>query len=247
MKMQGKVAVVTGASSGMGKAIAIAFVKQGANVVINGRREQALAEAAREIDPTGEHVAAVAGDISNPQTGERLIEEALSRFGRIDTLVNNAGIFVSKPFTEYTTADFASVVSTNMAGFFYVTQYAAAEMLKAGKGHIVTITASGTAEQPIASLPAVMAALTKGGLSTATKSLAIEYAKSGVRVNAIAPGVIRTPMHPAETHDYLDKLHPMGRMGEVEDIVDAVLYLESAQFVTGEVVHVDGGQNAGQW
>ena len=247
MSVHGKVVVVTGGSSGIGKAAAIELVKQGANVVISGRREQALVEAANEIDPTGAHIAYVAGDISDPQIAENLIGEALSRFGRIDTLVNNAGIFISKPFTDYTEADFESVLSINVAGFFQVTQRAVTEMLKAGSGHIVNITASGVAEQPLKAVPSILAALTKGGLNAATKSLAIEYADKGIRVNAVAPGNMKTPMHSVETHVFLGKLHPMGRMGEVQDIVNAIVYLESAQFVTGEILHVDGGQNAGQW
>ncbi|MED1792107.1 SDR family NAD(P)-dependent oxidoreductase [Brevibacillus nitrificans] len=247
MSFQGKVAVITGGSSGIGKAVAIELVKHGAAVVINGRREQALIEAAKEIDPTGERVAYVAGDISDPKLAERVIAEGLSRFGRIDTLVNNAGIFVAKLFTDYTAEDFESVMSTNVAGFFHITQRTLTEMTKVGSGHIVTITASGVAEQPIKAVPAMLAALSKGGLTAATKSLAIEYADKGIRVNAVAPGVIKTPMHPVETHEFLDKLHPMGRMGEVQDVVNAILYLESAPFVTGEILHVDGGQSAGQW
>ncbi|MDR6880008.1 SDR family NAD(P)-dependent oxidoreductase [Bacillus sp. 3255] len=247
MRIQGKVAVITGGSSGIGKAAAIELVKEGANVVINGRREQALIEAAKEIDATGKQVAYVAGDISDPRVADRLIDEALSRFGRIDTLINNAGIFISKPFTEYTEEDFESVLSINVVGFFHITQRAVKEMLKTGSGHIVNITASGVAAQPIKAVPALLAALTKGGLATATKSLAIEYADKGIRVNAVAPGIIKTPMHPPVTHDYLAKLHPVGRMGEEQDVVDAILYLETANFVTGEIVHVDGGQNAGQW
>ncbi|SEO00812.1 Enoyl-(Acyl carrier protein) reductase [Paenibacillus sp. OV219] len=150
-------------------------------------------------------------------------------------------------FTEITEGEFASALSTNVVGLFYLTQLTAREMLKAGTGHIINITASGAADQPIKSVPAVLAALTKGGVSTMTKSQAIEFADRGVRVNAVAPGVIKTPMHAVETHDFLAKLHPMGKMGETKDIVDAILYLESAPFVTGEVLHVDGGQNAGQW
>ncbi|MFF2089356.1 SDR family NAD(P)-dependent oxidoreductase [Paenibacillus sp. NPDC058174] len=247
MTFQHKVAVITGGSSGIGKSAAIDWVKRGGNAVINGRREHALVEAAKEIDPTGEHVAYVAGDISNPQVAESLIQEALARFGRIDTLINNAGIFISKPFTEYTIEDFESVLSINVAGFFRITQLAIIEMLKTGSGHIVNITASGVAEQPIKAVPAVLAALTKGGLAAATKSLAIEYADKGIRVNAVAPGIIKTPMHGVETHDFLSKLHPVGRMGEVQHIVDAINYLEAAPFVTGDILHVDGGQSAGQW
>jgi len=247
MSFQGKVAVITGGSSGIGKAVAVELVKRGANVVINGRREQALVEAAREIDPTGAQVAYIAGDISDPQVAERLIREAILRFGHIDTLVNNAGIFISKPFTDFTEADFESIMSINVAGFFRVTQRAVTEMMKTGSGHIVNITASGVVEQPLKAVPSVLAALTKGGLNAATKSLAIEYADKGIRVNAVAPGITKTPMHAVETHDFLSQLHPVGRMGEIQDIVDAIVYLESAQFVTGEILHVDGGQNSGNW
>ncbi len=231
----------------MGKALAIELVKLGANVVINGRREEALVETAKQIDPSGKQIAFVAGDISKPEVAQRVIQEGLSRFGRIDTLVNNAGIFIAKSFTDITREEFEAALSTNVAGFFYLSQLAAAEMLKVGSGHIVNITASGVAEQPIKAVPSVLAAITKGGLNAATKSLAIEYADKGIRVNAVAPGVIKTPMHAVETHDFLAKLHPVGRMGEVQDIVNAVVYLESATYVTGEILHVDGGQNAGQW
>ncbi|AZN41271.1 SDR family oxidoreductase [Paenibacillus albus] len=189
----------------------------------------------------------MAGEISDRHVAQRLIAEGLARFGRIDTLVNSAGIFIAKPFTEITEEEFTSALYTNVVGLFYLSQLAAKEMLKAGSGHIVNITASGAADQPIKSVPATLAALTKGGVGTLTKSLAIEFADRGVRVNAVAPGVIKTPMHAPETHDFLAKLHPMGRMGEAKEIVDAILYLESASFVTGEILHVDGGQNAGQW
>lgn len=244
MSIRGKVFVITGGSSGLGKAMAVEMVNRGANVVINGRREQELAEAAKEIDPTGKQVRFVAGNVADPKIAQRLIDESLAHFGRVDTLVNNAGIFMSKPFTEYSEEDFATYISTNVVGFFHVTQRAVAEMLKQGTGHIVTITTS-LVDQPSASVPSVLASLTKGGLKSATKSLAIEYATRGIRVNAVSPGVIKTPMHPVESHDALAKLHPMGRMGESHEIVEAVLYLDSANFVTGETLYVDGGQNAG--
>jgi NAD(P)-dependent dehydrogenase (short-subunit alcohol dehydrogenase family) len=169
---------------------------------------------------------------------------AIARFGRVDTLVNNAGIFIGKPFTEYTAEDFNAKIATNVAGFFHITQRAAKEMLKQGSGHIVSITTSLT-DQASSKVPTALANLTKGGINSATKALAIEYAAKGVRVNAVSPGIIKTPMHAPETHGFLDALHPMGHMGEVKDITDAVLYLESAPFVTGEILHVDGGQSAG--
>jgi NAD(P)-dependent dehydrogenase (short-subunit alcohol dehydrogenase family) len=168
----------------------------------------------------------------------------VSRFGRIDTLINNAGIFISKPFTQYTEADYEVYLGTNITGFFHMTQLAIAQMEKQGSGHVVQISTS-LVDNPIAGVPSVLASLTKGGLNAATRSLAIEYAKRGIRVNAIALGNIKTPMHPAETHAQLAAMHPIDRMGEISDIVDAILYLESANFVTGEILHVDGGQSAG--
>ncbi|WP_219834212.1 SDR family NAD(P)-dependent oxidoreductase [Paenibacillus sp. R14(2021)] len=247
MNLQGKAVVITGGSSGIGKAAAIELVKRGANVVINGRGEQALAEAAREIDPTGAHVAYVAGDISDLKVAERLIGESIKRFGRIDTLLNNAGIFISKPFTEFTADDYESIMAVNVTGFFLVTQLALIEMQKAGSGHVINITASGGAEQSIKGMPAALTALTKGGLNSATKSLALEYSGTGIRVNAVAPGVTKTPMHAVENHSFLAGFQPIGQLGETEDIIDAILYLESAKFVTGEILHVDGGQSAGKW
>ena len=187
---------------------------------------------------------AVPGDIADRRTAERSIAEGIARFGRIDTLINNAGLFIAKPFTQYSEADYAAVLAVNLAGFFHMTQLAIAEMEKRGSGHIVQITTS-LIDHANSHVPSVLASLTKGGLDAATRSLAIEYAKRGIRVNAVAPGVIKTPMHPVETHHALGGLHPLGRMGEIADIVDAILYLESATFVTGETLHVDGGQSAG--
>ena len=181
-----------------------------------------------------------------------MIARAVEAFGRVDTLVNNAGVFVGKPFTEYTAEDFGRVLSVNLAGFFYVTQAGVRQMLKqrsgAGQvgGHVVQITTT-LVKQPVKSVPAALASLTKGGLDAVTRSLAIEYADQGIRFNAVAPGVINTPMHAPETHDFLAGLHPLGRMGEIQEIVDAVLYLESAGFVTGETLYVDGGAHAGHW
>jgi len=168
----------------------------------------------------------------------------VARFGRIDTLINNAGVFIAKPFTQYSEADYAAMLGVNLAGFFHMTQLAIAEMEKRGSGHIVQITTS-LINHANSHVPSGLASLTKGGLDAATRSLAIEYAKRGIRANAVAPGIIKTPMHPVETHRALGGLHPLGRMGEIADIVDAILYLESATFVTGETLHVDGGQSAG--
>jgi NAD(P)-dependent dehydrogenase (short-subunit alcohol dehydrogenase family) len=176
----------------------------------------------------------VAGDIASPATAERIVLQGLDRFGRIDTLVNNAGIFIAKPFVDHNEEDYASIVAINLGGFFRLTKRVAAEMLRQGSGHIVQITTSLVAH-PNSSVPAVLAAMTKGGLNAATRSLAIEYAARNIRVNAVSPGIIKTPMHAAETHEFLSKLHPVGRMGESRDIVDAVLYPENASFVTGDL------------
>jgi NAD(P)-dependent dehydrogenase (short-subunit alcohol dehydrogenase family) len=232
-----KTAIITGASQGIGAALVKAYRDLDYRVVATSRTIKPSA------DPD---ILAVAGDIGDPKTAERVVHEGLAHFGRIDTLVNNAGIFIAKPFTDYTSEDFASVLSVNIAGFFYVTQLAAKAMLEQGSGHIVNVSTS-LVDQPIAGVPSVLASLTKGGLNAATKSLAIEYAPKGIRVNAAALGIIKTPMHPTETYDFLDKLHPVGHMGEIGDVVEAILYLETAGFVTGEILHVDGGQNAGHW
>src|SRR5882762_6225989 len=235
MSSEKKVAVITGASRGMGAALVEAYRDLGYGVVAT----------ARSIRPTNDdQILVVPGDITDRKTAERAISEGLARFGRIDTLINNAGVFVAKPFTQYTAADYAAVLGVNLTGFFHMTQLAIAEMEKRGSGHIVQITTSLVAHAN-SNVPSVLASLTKGGLDAATRSLAIEYAKRGIRVNAVAPGVIKTPMHAVETYDTLASLHPLGRMGEISDIVDAILYLESAGFVTGETIHVDGGQSAG--
>jgi NAD(P)-dependent dehydrogenase (short-subunit alcohol dehydrogenase family) len=230
-----KVVVVTGASQGIGAALVQAYRALGHQVVANARHIQPSAD---------EGVLAIAGDIGDRAVAERVIAQGIARFGRIDSLVNNAGIFVAKPFTQYTADDFRAVLSTNLAGFFHVTQLAIADMEKRGTGHVVSITTSLVANAN-SNVPSVLASLTKGGVDAATRSLAIEYARRGIRVNAVSPGIIKTPMHPAATHATLASLHPLGRMGEIADIVDAVLYLESAAFVTGETLHVDGGQAAG--
>jgi NAD(P)-dependent dehydrogenase (short-subunit alcohol dehydrogenase family) len=230
-----KVAVITGASQGIGAALVTAYRKLGYAVVANSR----------SITPSDDpQVLTVAGDIADPAVGARVIEQGLEAFGRIDTLVNNAGVFVAKPFTDYTDDDYDLVAGVNLRGFFEVSKRAIAAMLTQGGGHVVNITTS-LADHANTSVPSALASLTKGGLNAVTKSLATEYATRGVRVNAVAPGIIRTPMHPAETHEFLAALHPVGRMGDIGDIVDAVTYLETAGFVTGEILHVDGGQSAG--
>ncbi len=230
-----KVIVITGASQGLGAGMVKAFRDLDYRVVATSR----------SIKPsTDPDILTVAGDIGAPAIAERVIREAIARFGRIDTLVNNAGIFVAKPFTSYTHEDYAAVLSVNLNGFFYITQLAIAEMEKQGRGHVVNITTS-LVDHAIDGVPSVLASLTKGGLNAATKSLAIEYAKRGIRVNAVSPGIIKTPMHGEETHEALGSLHPVGHMGEISDIAQAVVYLDSAGFVTGEILHVDGGQSAG--
>jgi NAD(P)-dependent dehydrogenase (short-subunit alcohol dehydrogenase family) len=233
--IEGKVAVVTGASQGIGAALVKAYRDRGCRVVATARSVKPLPHADILFD---------AGDIADRKTAERAISEGVARFGRIDTLINKAGIFIAKPFTQYTADDYAAMLAVNIAGFFHITQLAIAQMEKQGSGHVVQITTS-LVDHALAGVPAALAALTKGGLNAATRSLAIEYAKRGIRVNAVAPGTIKTPMHPVETHAQLDALHPIGHMGEISDIVDAILYLESASFVTGEILHVDGGQSAG--
>ena len=237
MKEQQKVAVITGASQGIGAGLVRGFLDLGYRVIAN----------ARSIEPApSADVLTVAGDITDPAVAERVIGEAVEKFGRVDTLVPNAGVFVAKSFTEYTAADFAHMLSVNQAGFFHVTQRAIRQMLAQGGGHVVNITTT-LVGQPVKGLPSALASLTKGGLDAVTRSLAIEYADKGIRVNAVAPGVIKTPMHAPETHAALAGLHPLGRMGEVREVVEAVLYLESAAFVTGETLHVDGGAHAGRW
>jgi NAD(P)-dependent dehydrogenase (short-subunit alcohol dehydrogenase family) len=235
MNNQRKVVAITGASQGIGRGLVQAFRDRDYRVVANSRSIKASS------DPD---ILTIPGDISDRAVAERIIKEGLVRFGRIDTLVNNAGVFIAKPFTEYTAEDYAHILAVNLAGFFHATQAALAEMEKHGSGHVVNITTSLT-DHAIDGVPSVLASLTKGGLNAATKSLAIEYARRGIRVNAVSPGVIKTPMHAPDTHSSLAGLHPVGRMGEISDIVQAVIYLESAGFVTGEILHVDGGQSAG--
>jgi NAD(P)-dependent dehydrogenase (short-subunit alcohol dehydrogenase family) len=235
MSSHQKVVVITGASQGIGAGLVKAFRDRNYRVVANSR----------SIRPSSDDgVLAIAGDIAEAKTADLVIAAGMERFGRIDTLINNAGIFIAKPFTQYSEADFVSMLAVNLAGFFHISQRAVVEMEKQGRGHIVNLTTS-LVDHANSKVPSVLASLTKGGLNSATKSLAIEYAGRGIRVNAVAPGIVKTPMHPASTHDALAGMHPLGWMGEISDIVEAILYLESACFVTGEILHVDGGQSAG--
>jgi len=231
-----KVAIITGGSHGIGAGLVAAYRGQGWAVVASSRT----------IKPSGDRdVLAVEGDVSEPTTADRIIGEALGRYGRIDTLVNNAGLFVSKPFTDYTAEDYAAVVGVNLTGFFWLTQRAVSEMVKRGSGHVVNITTT-LADYASSSEPSVLTALTKGGLAAATRSLAVEYASRGIRVNAVSPGIIQTPVHPPESYEGLGpRLPPVGHVGQVSDIVDGILFLESSPFITGEILHIDGGQIAG--
>jgi NAD(P)-dependent dehydrogenase (short-subunit alcohol dehydrogenase family) len=230
-----KVAIITGGSQGIGAGLVAAY----------RRRGWAVVAASRTIRPSQDPaVLAIEGDIAQPETADRIISGALRRFGRIDTLINNAGAFISKPFTDYTADDHASVVGVNLTGFFWLTQTAIAEMLKRGSGHIVNITST-LADYADSSTPSVLTSLTKGGLASATRSLAIECAARGIRVNAVSPGIIQTPVHPVESYARLGARLPVGHVGQVSDIVGALIFLESSPFITGEILHVDGGQIAG--
>lgn len=228
-----KVAVITGASQGIGAGLVAAYRKLGYGVVATSR------SIAPSSDPD---VLTVRGDISDPATAERVIAAGIERFGRIDTLVNNAGVFIAKPFAEYTATDYESAIGVNLTGFFRITQLAAERMLAQGSGHIVQITTS-LVDHASSDVTSVLASLTKGGLQSATKALAIEYAGRGVRANAVALGIVKTPMHPEAYYEMLAAMHPLGRMGEVDDVTEAVIYLEGAAFVTGEILHIDGGQS----
>ena len=231
-----KVAIITGGSQGIGAALVAAYRQQGWAVVATSRTIKPSA------DPD---VLTVDGDVSDPATTDQIIGRALDRFGRVDTLVNNAGLYVSKPFTDYTAEDYARVVGVNLTGFFWLTQRAVAEMLNQGGGHVVNITTT-LVDNASSSAPSLLTALTKGGLAAATRSLAIEYASRGVRVNAVSPGIIQTPMHPPESYAALGpQLPPLGHVGQVSDIVNGIWFLESSPFITGEILHIDGGQIAG--
>lgn len=234
-----KTAIVTGASRGIGAGLVEAFLNEGYNVAATSRHiSQAMTASPRLV--------LIDGDIGKQETAAKTVEAAIKHFGTVDVLVNNAGIYLARPFPEFTTEDFNLLVSTNLLGFLYMTQLAVKQMLKQKSGNVVTITAS-SADQPIAGDNGSVSMITKGGLNTVTRSLAIEYAKQGIRFNAVAPGVVDTPMHKNADKKFLKTLQPMGRMVAVQDIVDAVLYLSRAEQVTGEVLHVDGGAHAGRW
>jgi NAD(P)-dependent dehydrogenase (short-subunit alcohol dehydrogenase family) len=231
-----RVAVITGSSRGIGAGLVAAYRERGWAVVAN----------ARKISPSGDPgVLAVDGDVADPGTPDRVIGGALDRFGRVDTLVNNAGVYMSKPFTDYTEEDYATIVGVNLTAAFRLTQRAIAPMLEQGGGHVVSITTT-LVDFANSRIPEALTSLTKGGLAAATRSLAIEYASRGIRVNAVSPGVIRTTMNDPHAYDSLGGLHPLGRVGEVSDIVSGILFLESSPFITGEIVHIDGGQIAGR-
>jgi NAD(P)-dependent dehydrogenase (short-subunit alcohol dehydrogenase family) len=230
-----KVAIVTGASQGIGAGLASTFRGAGYSVVGTSRSIGSVNEP---------NYVTVEGDIAEAKTARQVVDRALNRFGRIDSLINNAGIFIAKPFTDYTVDDYAAITAVNLAGFFHITQAAIQQMVSQRSGHIVNITTS-IVDRPSSARPSALVALTKGGLAAVTRSLAIEYAARGIRVNAVAPGIIRNPVHDAASYDGLDALHALGRLGEIDDVVDGILYLERATFVTGETLHIDGGQSAG--
>ena len=231
-----QVAIITGGSQGIGASLVTAYRRQGWSVVATARTMKPAE------DPD---VLTVEGDLADPVTADRIVSGALGHFGRIDTLVNNAGIYISKPFTDYTAEDYALVVGVNLTGFFLLTQRVIAEMLKRRGGHVVNISAT-LADYANSGAPSVLPALTKGGLASATRSLAVEYGSRGIRVNAVSPGIIQTPAHPANSYAELgDQLPPLGRVGQVSDIVDGILFLEAAPYITGEILHIDGGQIAG--
>ncbi len=234
-----KTAIVTGAQQGIGAGLVEGFLKEGYNVVGTSLK-------ASQSLTASSNLVLVDGDIGKQETAAKTVEAAMSRFGTIDVLVNNAGIFYVKPFTEFTTEDFNALASVNLLGFLYITQLAVKQMLKQKSGNVVTISGA-LADNPIAGINASVSMITKGGLHTVTRSLAIEYAKEGIRFNCVAPGVVDIPLHRNDPKDHLRTLQPMGKIAEVQDVVDAVLYLAEAGQVTGEVLHVDGGAHAGRW
>jgi len=236
-----KTVIVTGASQGIGAAIVQAFLDRGYNVVATSRSVSKAGFA------SSSNLAVVDGDIGQAATAEKVVQTAISKFGSVDHLVNNAGIFSAKPFTDYTAEEFRNLVSTNLEGFIFITQLAVKQMLSQGKGGSVTSITASLAENPILGLPASIPMITKGGLNAITVSLASEYAKDNIRFNAVAPGVVDTPLLKDVPKDFLKSLSPMGQISETKDIADGVVYLTEARTVTGEVLHVDGGAHTGRW
>jgi NAD(P)-dependent dehydrogenase (short-subunit alcohol dehydrogenase family) len=234
-----KTAIVTGAQGGIGSGLVEGFLKKGYNVVATSRRVTQSLTASPSL-------ALIDGDIGKQETAAQAVEAAIQHFGTIDVLVNNAGIYRTKPFTDFTTDDFNALVSTNLLGFLYITQLTMKQMLKQRSGNVVTISAA-LVDQPVAGVNASVSMITKGGLNAVTRSLAIEYAREGIRFNAVAPGVVDSPMHKDDPKDILKTFQPMGKIVEVQDIVDAVLFLAEADQITGEILRVDGGAHAGRW
>lgn len=239
-----KTVIVTGASSGIGLGLAEAYLKKGCNVVANARTKERLKKAADHLGAPANFLP-VAGDIGLKATAEKIIQEAVAKFGQVDILINNAGIFNAKPFADYSPEDLDNLINTNLKGFFYISQLASTQMAKQGQGHIINITAA-IAMQPNVNVPASIPILIKGGLNSVTKALALEFASKNIKVNAVAPGIIDTPLYTPDMHNFLNTLQPVGRMGRVKDVVDAVMYLTDAEFTTGVVLSVDGGMTAGK-
>lgn len=239
-----KTVIVTGASSGIGLGLAEAYLKKGFNVVANARTKERLKKAANHLGAPSNFLP-VAGDIGLKSTAERIIQEAVAKFSQVDVLINNAGIFNAKPFVDYSPEDLDNLINTNLKGFFYVSQLASTQMAKQGHGHIINITAA-IAMQPNVNVPASIPILIKGGLNSVTKALALELASKNIKVNAVAPGIIDTPLYTLDMHEFLNTMQPVGRIGRVKDVVDAVMYLTDAEFTTGVVLSVDGGMTAGK-
>jgi NAD(P)-dependent dehydrogenase (short-subunit alcohol dehydrogenase family) len=236
--MSSPVAIITGASRGIGAGLVAGY--RGAGYAVVG-----VARSPPLLEDADDGYVAVGGDLAEAETARRAVDAALDRFGRLDTLINNAGIYIGKPFTDYTLADYAAITAVNLTGFFQLTQLAIGHMAAHGGGHVVNISTS-LVDNADSTRPSALPALTKGGLVAVSRSLAIEYASAGVRVNAVSLGVVKTPAHDAASYEQLGSVHPLGRVGEVADVVEAILYLERATFVTGETLHVDGGQAAGR-
>ena len=242
MANNGKTVIVTGASQGIGAAVVKAFLERGYNVVGTSRNVTRSAEV-----KSSDKLVLVDGDIAQQATAEKVVRTAISKFGSIEHVVNNAGVFSAKPFTDYIAEEFRGLVSTNLEGFIFISQLAVKQMLSQGTGGSVTTITASLADNPIAGVPASIAMITKGGLDAITRSLANEYAKSNIRFNAVAPGVVDTPLHKNNPKDFLKTLNPMGMISDSKDIADAVVYLTEARHVTGEVLHVDGGAHNGKW